>query len=178
MHKVATIVQQKAFVGIVGIIGAILLAMAVQIAPAFAVGQGGVCARTSDCESGLTCQDTDAAANVETLRCEPRVRTGFGVKQVEEGVDLGRRHLIKKITAIINVLLGLLGIIAVVIILVGGFKWMTAGGNEDKVGEARKMIFAGIIGLAIILSAFAIAKFVIAQLASATESGNIEATQL
>jgi uncharacterized membrane protein len=53
------------------------------------------------------------------------------------------------------------GIIAVVIILAGGFKWMTAGGNEDKVGEARKMIISGVIGLAIIMSAFAIAQFVI-----------------
>ena len=64
--------------------------------------------------------------------------------------------------------LSLLGIIAVVIILAGGFKWMTAGGNEDKVGEARKMIFSGIIGLAIILSAWAIALFVLNQLNKAT----------
>jgi hypothetical protein len=64
--------------------------------------------------------------------------------------------------------LGFLGIVAVVIILIGGFKWMTAGGNEDKTAEARKLITAGIIGLVIILSAFAIAKFVLDQLLSAT----------
>ena len=54
------------------------------------------------------------------------------------------------------------------IILAGGFMWMTAGGNEDKVGKAKQLIFSGIIGLAIILAAFAIAKFVINSLVTAT----------
>ncbi len=72
------------------------------------------------------------------------------------------------IARILKVAMGLLGIIAVVIILVGGFTWMTAGGNEDKVGEAKKMIFSGIIGLAIILSAYAIANFVVSSLVTAT----------
>jgi len=40
-----------------------------------------------------------------------------------------------------------------------------------KVAEARKLIFAGIIGLAIILSAWAIAKFVLLSLQKATGSG-------
>ncbi|MBI5622053.1 hypothetical protein HY933_04300 [Candidatus Falkowbacteria bacterium] len=69
---------------------------------------------------------------------------------------------------IINVALGLLGIIAVVIILVGGFKWMVAGGNEEKVGEAKKLISAGVIGLVIIITAYAIAAFVINALIEAT----------
>lgn len=69
---------------------------------------------------------------------------------------------------VINAILGFLGIIAVVIILLGGFKWMTAGGNEDKVAEARKLIVAGVIGLIIILAAFAIARFVITNLMTAT----------
>ena len=72
------------------------------------------------------------------------------------------------IVSIINIILGFLGIIAVIIILAGGFKWMTAAGNEDKVGEARKMITQGVIGLVIIFAAWGIASFVINQLYSAT----------
>jgi len=64
-------------------------------------------------------------------------------------------------------------VVAVVIILIGGFKWMTAGGNDDQVGEARKWIFSGIIGLAIILSAWAIAIFVLDKLSDATGSGTL-----
>ena len=72
------------------------------------------------------------------------------------------------IAQIINIILGFLGIIAVIIILAGGFKWMTAGGNEAKVGEARKMIIQGVIGLVIIFAAWAIAAFVVTQLKTAT----------
>ena len=73
------------------------------------------------------------------------------------------------VAKIINAALGLLGIIAVVIILIGGFKWMTAGGNEEKVGEAKKLIGAGVIGLVIIITAYAIAAFVINVLLAASE---------
>jgi len=65
---------------------------------------------------------------------------------------------------IVQVIMTFLGLIAVIIILIGGFKWMTASGSEDKVGEARKMIIGGVIGLAIILSAWAITTFVISQM--------------
>ena len=61
---------------------------------------------------------------------------------------------------IVKYLMTFLGIIAVVIILLGGFKWMTAAGNEDKVAEAKKLIIAGCIGLIIILAAFIIVQFV------------------
>ncbi|MCD4762304.1 pilin, partial [bacterium] len=62
---------------------------------------------------------------------------------------------------IVRYLMTFLGIIAVVIILWGGFKWMTAAGNEDKVASAKKIIAAGAIGLVVILAAFAIVTFVI-----------------
>ena len=70
--------------------------------------------------------------------------------------------------SIVNIILGFLGIIAVVLILFGGFKWMTAAGNEDSVGEAKKIIGAGVIGLVIVLMAFGLAQFVINALYNAT----------
>ncbi len=83
--------------------------------------------------------------------------TGLGTKDIREGV-----------MSIVNVLLGFLGILAIIIILWGGFRWLTSGGNEEKVGEAKKIITAGIIGLVIIFTAYAIATFVIQQLLEAT----------
>ena len=82
---------------------------------------------------------------------------------------LGNAPLEQAIGQLINVALGFLGIVAVIIILFGGFKWMTAGGNDEKVGEAKRLIIAGIIGLAIILSAYAIASFVLGSLITATQ---------
>lgn len=86
-----------------------------------------------------------------------------------EKTGLGKQDVRDTVSSIIRVAMGLLGIVAVVIILIGGFKWMTAGGNEEKVGEAKKLMFAGIVGLAIIFAAYAIAKFVLMQLYEATK---------
>jgi phage shock protein PspC (stress-responsive transcriptional regulator) len=72
------------------------------------------------------------------------------------------------IARIIRVILEFLGIIALVIILYAGFKWMTAGGDESKIEEAKKQLINGIIGLIIILAAFTIATFVFYQLQYAT----------
>lgn len=99
----------------------------------------------------------------------------FGLNPLNSELSgtLGNADLRVTVGKLINVALSLLGVIAVVIILAGGFKWMTAGGNDDKVAEARKMIFSGIIGLAIILSSWAIALFVLNRLRDATGSGSI-----
>ncbi|OIO18944.1 MAG: hypothetical protein COY69_02040 [Candidatus Magasanikbacteria bacterium CG_4_10_14_0_8_um_filter_32_14] len=98
----------------------------------------------------------------------------LGVNIIEDGdttggqIALGTSDLRVTAVKVINIALSLLGIIAVVVVLIGGFKWMTSGGDDTKVGDARKWIFSGIIGLAIILSAWAIAKFAINNLGSAT----------
>jgi hypothetical protein len=89
---------------------------------------------------------------------------------IQSTTGLGERDPRDIIASVIKIILGFLGIVAVVIILLGGFKWMTAGGNEDKVGEAKKLIVAGVIGLVIILAAFAIATFVLDSLINATTS--------
>lgn len=84
-------------------------------------------------------------------------------------VGWGTQDLRTTIMIVINIIMGFLGIIAVIIVLYGGFKWMTAMGNEEQVGEAKKMIIAGIVGLAVIFLAYAIASFVVQQLAIATK---------
>jgi len=73
--------------------------------------------------------------------------------------------------AAINVLMGFLGIIAVLIILFGGFKWMTAQGAEDKIDDAKKLLAAGVIGLVIILSSWALANFVLTQVMQVSGNG-------
>ncbi len=74
---------------------------------------------------------------------------------------LGTGDLVSTVEGVISVALGFLGIVAVIMILIGGFKWMTAAGNDDKVKGAKKLIYAGITGLIIVLLAYTIASFVI-----------------
>jgi len=72
------------------------------------------------------------------------------------------------IARIINIFLGFLGIIFVIIIIYAGFVWMTAGGNEDKVSQARKWITNSVIGIIIILAAYAITNFVVSRIVGVT----------
>lgn len=129
-------------------------------------GSDGSCTTSLDCEAGYTCKITSGTSGT----CEADT---FGLNPVGNQVSgkLGNQDLRETAANLINVLLGLLGLIAVVIVLAGGFKWMTSGGSDDKTGEAKKMIGAGVIGLAIILSAWAISLFVINQLSTATNAG-------
>lgn len=85
-----------------------------------------------------------------------------------EATGLGSQDPRETAANIIRSALGLLGIVAVVIVLWGGMLWMTAGGSDEKVGTAKKILFSGITGLIIILSAFALTQFVINQLIGAT----------
>ena len=93
----------------------------------------------------------------------------LGVNAIQSEIKLGSGDVRQTAARIINVALGFLGILSVIIVLLGGFKYMLSGGSTEKTDEARKLIVSGIIGLAIILSAWAITGFVIARLISATQ---------
>lgn len=97
---------------------------------------------------------------------------------LEYGADTGlaRQDIRTSVARIINVVLGLLGMISVVIVIYAGFKWMTSGGNEENAKAAQKILFAAVIGLIIILSAYAISRFVLTNVWKATTgiSGSYE----
>ncbi len=100
----------------------------------------------------------------------------FGLVEVEQNIDLGSQDIRITIAKIIRTILGLLGILAVSIVLYGGFVYMTAGGSEEKVAQAKKILINGVIGLTIILSSFAITQFVLSKLSDATGSGSVGLT--
>ncbi|MFH1790339.1 MAG: pilin [bacterium] len=91
-----------------------------------------------------------------------------GVEVIEEPLGLPSTDIRLIVARIIRAALGLLGIVTVSIITYGGFLWMTAGGNEEQIGRAKKVLINAVIGLAIILSAFAIVSFIISSLIAAT----------
>ncbi len=76
------------------------------------------------------------------------------------------------IATVISVFLGLLGIIFVILIIIAGFNWMTANGDETKIEKAQKTIKAAIIGLIIIVAAYSITKFVFEKLPGGSSSGS------
>ncbi|MBT4277817.1 hypothetical protein HOD96_03685 [Candidatus Falkowbacteria bacterium] len=80
----------------------------------------------------------------------------------ELGTTLGltTKTLRSMLISVIKAALGFFGIIAVSVILYGGFTWMTSGGSTEKIEKAKKILVNGLIGLVIILLSFAIVQFV------------------
>lgn len=69
--------------------------------------------------------------------------------------------LARIIGRIVLTFLSLLGVIFISYTVYGGYLWMTAAGNEEKITKAKSILRQGIIGLVIILSAAAIYALVI-----------------
>ena len=63
----------------------------------------------------------------------------------------------QRVGLVINYGLVLLGMIFLVLIILGGFEWMTAAGNEDKVKKAKSMIGTAITGILIVFLAAGLA---------------------
>ena len=74
------------------------------------------------------------------------------------------------IANILKYFLTFVGIIFLVYIVYAGFSWMTAGGNDDKIKRAKETLTAGVIGITVIIMAFAIARFVIIAARCATDT--------
>ncbi len=92
----------------------------------------------------------------------------FGAEPVGESLILGGDDIRVTIVKIIRAALSLTGIVLLGIILYAGFLWMTSQGAEDKIAQAKGILTSAVIGLAIILSAFAIVQFVLRALNQAT----------
>ncbi|MEA2088766.1 MAG: hypothetical protein U9O55_02930 [Patescibacteria group bacterium] len=76
---------------------------------------------------------------------------------------------------IIGIFLSFLGIIFFVLMVYGGFIWMTAGGSQDKVGQAKKIIANAILGLIIVFSAYIITYIITSELSATVGESEISA---
>ena len=65
---------------------------------------------------------------------------------------------------IINWIVGVAGLVAVVVVIIGGITYMTSNGDPGKVKKGKDTILYGVIGLLICALAFAIVNFVISGL--------------
>ncbi|MFH1789900.1 MAG: pilin [bacterium] len=118
--------------------------------PATTAGSTGVPATTKD-DYGLHRAANQAGLNSLAIsKSEPRALIG----------------------SIIGVGLSLLGVIFFLLILYAGIKWMTAMGSSEKVEKAKEMLEAAIIGLLIVLSAYAISRFIFTNIVNNSGTGS------
>ena len=75
----------------------------------------------------------------------------------------GNTGVFKQVT---NTILYIVGIVAVIMLIIGGIKYVVSGGDSKKVTDAKNTVLYAIIGLVIAFLAFAIVNFVISALPS------------
>jgi len=90
------------------------------------------------------------------------------IGEVYDQAPSGGTSLLTMIGKVIRIVLTLLGVIVLVLVIVAGFQWMTAGGDTEKVKMAKTMLTNAVIGLALVLAAYAISDFVVSKLLDAT----------
>lgn len=76
-------------------------------------------------------------------------------------------NLISDVNKIINVVTGVLGVVAVAVVIYGGFLFLTAQGDPGKIKKGKDSITWGIIGLVIALLSWSIINFVLTTAMSA-----------
>jgi type IV secretory pathway VirB2 component (pilin) len=92
--------------------------------------------------------------------------------ETKNAAGLGDMSIGQVVSSIIKVVLGLLSIVFLVLIIMAGFRWMTAGGNEEQIKKSTGTIKAAVIGLVIVLAAYTITYFIFTYLPF-TSSGSI-----
>ncbi|KKR91929.1 MAG: hypothetical protein UU95_C0024G0022 [Parcubacteria group bacterium GW2011_GWC2_42_12] len=68
------------------------------------------------------------------------------------------------IGTVISIGLGLIGIIFLVLMIYAGYNWMTASGDEEKVSKAKTIIIQSVIGIIIVVGAYAAWRFIFVRL--------------
>ncbi len=96
-----------------------------------------------------------------------------GAADFNESLGLGTTSLATMIGNVIGAFLGLLGVVLVVLVIYAGFLWMTAQGDPAQITKAKQIITSAVIGLVIIMSAYAITAFILNAIFGATMGGGI-----
>jgi hypothetical protein len=97
--------------------------------------------------------------------------SGCGDAEASEGAVSGT------VQKVINLLSLVVGIVAVIMIIVGGLKYITSSGDSSNVGSAKNTILFAVVGLVIVLMAQVIVRFVINRV-DATKTTTMNSTSL
>lgn len=95
------------------------------------------------------------------------------VDQVKAETGLGTTSPIQVTAIAVGAFLNILGVIAFIMFIYAGFRWMTAGGRTPEVTKAKDMMKHAIVGLVIIMASYSIARYVFSIIEGATGQGAI-----
>lgn len=73
-----------------------------------------------------------------------------------------------------NWILGIVGSLTLLMFIYGGIMFLISAGSSDKIGEAKKIIVAAVVGLLIVLASFLIIKFVLFSMGITWNGGQLQ----
>lgn len=94
-----------------------------------------------------------------------------GLEQAADAAGLRSQNTADFVTLLGNIIgavLGLLGVVFIVLVIYAGFLYMTAGGEADKIKQAKSIVINAVIGLVLIFAAYAISGFVFTAIGRST----------
>ncbi len=101
----------------------------------------------------------------------PRVTSALSIEPVGNTLGLASTDLVDIAINVVKWALGFVSLVAVSYLIYGGYLWLTAAGNEQRVEKAKQVILQAVIGIVIIILAWAIVLFA-ARTASNVTSGS------
>lgn len=132
-------------------------------APTLVPAMAGVASADTTCSNGIQKslgEGSDAASSSATgTTCTP----------TNGDANNGIKHIAQQVTNWFSIIVGA---IAIIMIIYGGFRYITSGGDSGKVGNAKNTLIYAIIGLIIVALAQIIVRFVITQ-TNTTVNGNL-----
>jgi hypothetical protein len=132
----------KQFFAVLAVSGALLAPLAA--APA-ALAQNANCSGT---QSNITgCLETGACLDTTAANCQAAADPNGSVNRI--------------ITTVINIFSLIVGVVSVIMIIIGGLRYITSGGDSGNVTNAKNTILYAIVGLVIVALAQVIVHFVL-----------------
>jgi hypothetical protein len=108
-------------------------------------------------------QDDAAPSNdygLNEVTSNANVNSALRAEEIGIGEGKASGFLATQTGNIIGAVLSFLGVIFLLLTIGGGIMWMTAGGNTEQVGKAKKLITSAVIGLVIVFAAYALTSFI------------------
>ena len=109
-----------------------------------------------------------AATNAGTLFNKGLEATGEGAGYETTGnsTDINQR-----VAQVIQILLSFVGVLLLVLLIYGGVKWLKSSGRDDEIQKSKKIIENAIIGIIVVVAAYAITAYVGSLLAPISTGG-------
>ena len=106
-----------------------------------------------------------ATAGAQSVQFEENLCAGANFSVTPQSCDgsAAESSVESIITTVINIFSLVVGFVSVIMIIIGGFKYITSGGNEGSVSGAKNTILFAIVGLVIVALAQVIVQFVLSQ---------------